>query len=63
MQCPGCKNRHLIADHLKIFGDKTVTLEQILAEKGDLVKKGGVGVDGDLELWDGKDDGEVKAIG
>jgi protein import protein ZIM17 len=63
VQCPGCKNRHLIADHLKVFGDKSVTLEQILAEKGDLLKKGGLGVEGDMELWDEKTDGEVKAIG
>lgn len=63
VQCPGCKNRHLIADNLKIFGDKSITLEQILAEKGDLVKKGGLSVEGDLEMWDGKDGEEVKAIG
>ncbi|ODV96310.1 hypothetical protein PACTADRAFT_75458 [Pachysolen tannophilus NRRL Y-2460] len=33
--CPGCKNRHLIADHLKIFSDKRITLEEILKAKGE----------------------------
>lgn len=37
IQCPGCKNRHLIADNLKIFDDKNVNLEQILAAKGESV--------------------------
>jgi hypothetical protein len=63
VQCPGCKGRHLIADHLKVFGDSKVTLEQILAQKGDLLQKGGIGVDGDMELWDSKDAAETKAIG
>ncbi|CDK25150.1 unnamed protein product [Kuraishia capsulata CBS 1993] len=35
IQCPGCSNRHLIADHLKIFSDDSITIEQILAEKGE----------------------------
>jgi protein import protein ZIM17 len=48
---------------LKVFGDKSITLEQILAEKGGLLKKGGLGVEGDLELWDEKSDGEVNTIG
>lgn len=37
IQCPGCKNRHLIADNLKIFEDKNVNLEQILAARGESV--------------------------
>ncbi|KAK4166714.1 DNL zinc finger-domain-containing protein [Cladorrhinum sp. PSN259] len=52
--CPGCKNRHVISDHLKIFGDRKITIEDILREKGLLVKKGIVGgtEEGDLEFWD-----------
>ncbi|EON63773.1 hypothetical protein W97_03001 [Coniosporium apollinis CBS 100218] len=52
--CPGCKNRHLISDHLKIFSDKRVTLEDIMKEKGNLVKRGtlGEGEEGDVEFWD-----------
>ncbi|KAI4736171.1 zf-DNL-domain-containing protein [Aureobasidium sp. EXF-12298] len=50
--CPGCKNRHLIADHLKIFSDKSITLEDILAEKGQLLKKGALDSESDLEFWD-----------
>lgn len=37
IQCPGCKNRHLIADNLKIFRDNNVNLEDILRAKGELV--------------------------
>ncbi|KAF2770455.1 zf-DNL-domain-containing protein, partial [Teratosphaeria nubilosa] len=49
--CPGCKNRHLISDHLKIFSDKGVTLEDILREKGQYLKKGRLGEDGDVEFY------------
>ncbi|KAF2108289.1 DNL zinc finger-domain-containing protein [Lophiotrema nucula] len=50
--CPGCKNRHLMSDHLKIFSDKPVTLEDIMREKGDLVKRGSLGIEGDVEFWE-----------
>ncbi|KAK0667344.1 DNL zinc finger-domain-containing protein [Cercophora samala] len=50
--CPGCKNRHVISDHLKIFGDKALTIEDILKSKGQLIKKGTLGEDGDLEFWE-----------
>ena len=52
VQCPGCNNRHLISDHLKIFYDHNVTLEDILKEKGETVKLGSLDQQGDLELWD-----------
>jgi protein import protein ZIM17 len=71
--CPGCKGRHLIADHLKvsprkeqclhphsltriythqIFSDKAITLEDILAQKGQLLKKGALDSESDIEFWD-----------
>lgn len=52
--CPGCKNRHVIADHLRIFTDKSTTLEDIMKEKGGSFKKGqvGAGEDGDVEFWE-----------
>lgn len=50
--CPSCKNRHVISDHLRIFGDAAMTVEDLLREKGELVKKGTLGEDGDLEFWD-----------
>ncbi|KAK3990359.1 zf-DNL-domain-containing protein [Cladorrhinum sp. PSN332] len=51
--CPGCKNRHVISDHLKIFGERKITVEDLLREKGQLVRKGIVGgEEGDLEFWD-----------
>ncbi len=49
--CPSCKNRHVIADHLKVFMDQKSTLEDILrrtaAEGQDfakLLKKGTLGM-------------------
>ncbi|KAE8373083.1 DNL zinc finger-domain-containing protein [Aspergillus bertholletiae] len=50
IRCPSCKNRHIISDHLNIFYDKKTTLEDILAEQGDKLKRGYV--EGDMEFWD-----------
>ncbi|KAF5237373.1 hypothetical protein FANTH_10817 [Fusarium anthophilum] len=49
--CPECRNRHVISDHLNIFGDRKVTIEDLMREKGRLVKKGSLGEDGDIEFW------------
>ena len=50
--CPECRNRHVISDHLGIFTNtKGVTVEDIVREKGQLVKKGSLGEDGDIEFW------------
>ena len=53
VQCPGCKNRHLIADHLKIFSDTGITLDDILKTTGEIVRKKSISVDqlnnGDME--------------
>ncbi|KAK1757930.1 DNL zinc finger-domain-containing protein [Echria macrotheca] len=58
--CPSCKNRHVISDHLRIFGDAKVTIEDILRERGQSIRKGTLGSsdDGeeDFEFWE---DGEV----
>lgn len=35
IQCPGCKNRHLIADNLRIFRDNNFNLEEVLRLQGD----------------------------
>ncbi|KAH3683839.1 hypothetical protein WICPIJ_005213 [Wickerhamomyces pijperi] len=35
--CPGCKNRHLIADHLKV--NDRITIQDILAAKGESVSQ------------------------
>ncbi|KAH3898694.1 related to Mitochondrial protein import protein ZIM17 [Saccharomycodes ludwigii] len=37
IQCPGCKNRHLIADHLKIFHDNKINIQTLLKAKGEHV--------------------------
>ncbi|CAK7238626.1 MAG: hypothetical protein STHCBS139747_000044 [Sporothrix thermara] len=61
--CPECRNRHIISDHLGIFSDlvkgkdgsnstRGRTIEDIMREKGKLVKKGTLGEDGDIEFWE-----------
>jgi len=35
--CPHCENKHLIADHLKWFGDEETDIEAIMREKGEEV--------------------------
>ncbi|KAH8891858.1 zf-DNL-domain-containing protein, partial [Thozetella sp. PMI_491] len=52
ISCPGCRNRHVISDHLRIFGDKSVTVEDLMRDRGRLVKRGALGEDGDLEFWE-----------
>ncbi|KAL5513093.1 hypothetical protein ACEPAH_3491 [Sanghuangporus vaninii] len=56
VQCPKCKNRHLIADHLGWFkttegtGDGTLkTIEDIMRAKGQTVSRGRIGSDGVVE--------------
>ncbi|SPO19624.1 related to ZIM17 - Zinc finger Motif protein, mitochondrial [Ustilago trichophora] len=50
VQCPGCKNRHLIADNLSWFTeteDEPRTIEQMIEARGGKVRRGTVGVDGE----------------
>ncbi|SZF02962.1 unnamed protein product [Blumeria hordei] len=56
--CPGCKNRHVISDHLRIFADKDLTIEDIMREQGQQVKKGSLSDDGTVEVWS---DGDPRA--
>ncbi|KAF5107627.1 hypothetical protein DV453_002900 [Geotrichum candidum] len=52
VQCPGCKNRHLIADHLKPITKLTVSqreLEKMNATDGDF-------------MWEGPDEGIVHVL-
>ncbi|KAL1891216.1 hypothetical protein Cpir12675_005062 [Ceratocystis pirilliformis] len=49
--CPNCNNRHVISDHLNIFGDRQVTVEQLMQEKGEIVRKGVVDANGDVEFF------------
>ena len=48
--CPSCNNRHVFADHLKIFADKAFTIEDLMREKGEHFKRGTL--EGDMEFWD-----------
>ncbi|RYP03986.1 hypothetical protein DL764_004757 [Monosporascus ibericus] len=50
--CPSCRNRHVISDHLHIFGDRKMTVEDLMRERGQLVKRGTLGEDGDVEFWE-----------
>ncbi|KAF7798565.1 hypothetical protein EIP86_009787 [Pleurotus ostreatoroseus] len=45
VQCPGCKNRHLIADHLGWFKESTEdgklkTIEDLMHAKGEVIRRG-----------------------
>ncbi|KAK4683496.1 hypothetical protein P7C73_g6758, partial [Tremellales sp. Uapishka_1] len=58
VQCPECKNRHLIADHLGWFKESTEegklkTVEDLLRAKGETVKRGKYNFEGDIE-YDGE---------
>lgn len=46
IRCPGCKNNHLIADHLGWFEDDGTTIEDIIKAKGGSFQKIS---DGDFE--------------
>ncbi|CAN8099168.1 unnamed protein product [Discula destructiva] len=50
--CPSCRNRHVISDHLQIFGPDKITVEELVKKRGQLVKRGTLGEDGDLEFWE-----------
>jgi len=57
VQCPGCKNRHLIADHLGWFKDSTKdgklrTVEDILRDRGETVRRGRLDAGGVVEYAD-----------
>lgn len=39
IECPGCQNRHLIADNLGWFRDSRTTVEDLIREKGEAVRK------------------------
>ncbi len=69
--CPQCHNRHIISDHLKIFMDRSGTLEDILARKAapgtdlsKLIRKGRLVVprlpEGEKRLEGKSKDGETK---
>ncbi|KAK4098842.1 zf-DNL-domain-containing protein [Parathielavia hyrcaniae] len=50
--CPSCRNRHVIADHLRVFGDKATTVEDLLRARGEQVKRGTLAAEGDVEFWE-----------
>ncbi|EGN95139.1 hypothetical protein SERLA73DRAFT_113923 [Serpula lacrymans var. lacrymans S7.3] len=54
VECPGCQNRHLIADHLGWFKDSTEegklkTVEDILRSRGEQVRRGRLDAGGVVE--------------
>ncbi|CAK1366972.1 unnamed protein product [Cercospora beticola] len=52
INCPQCNVQHLISDHLKIFSDTKMTMEDIAKQYGEKLKKGKLGVNGDVEFYD-----------
>ncbi|KAI8142284.1 DNL zinc finger-domain-containing protein [Fennellomyces sp. T-0311] len=52
IECPGCKNRHLIADNLGWFRDQQTTVEDLVKEKGEAVRKVIVDKDGNEHVSD-----------
>ncbi|KAI0700136.1 DNL zinc finger-domain-containing protein [Cerioporus squamosus] len=54
VECPGCKNKHLIADHLGWFKEgtqdgKLKTVEDLLRAKGEKVRRGRIDAGGVVE--------------
>ena len=58
--CPTCKNRHVISDHLRIFSDTAFSIEEAIKKNGELFKKGSLGPNGDVEIWE--DGTETKRV-
>ncbi|KAL0953656.1 hypothetical protein HGRIS_004858 [Hohenbuehelia grisea] len=57
VQCPGCKNRHLIADHIGWFKESTEdgklrTVEDLLRARGEKVRRGRLDAGGVVEYSD-----------
>jgi len=54
IQCPGCQSRHLIADHLNWFDLGKRSIEQILEDRGETIRRhigvGGSNEGGTIEL-------------
>lgn len=61
IHCPKCKSQHLISDHLKIFSDTSKTMEDIAKEHGEILRKGRLGADGDVEFYDDAATKEIEA--
>lgn len=54
--CPGCRNRHLIADHIGWFKESTQdgklrTVEDLLRARGEQVQRGRVDDEGVVEYY------------
>jgi len=57
VQCPGCEKRHLIADHIGWFKEitedgKQRTIEDLLRDRGEKVRRGKLDADGLIQYYD-----------
>lgn len=46
----------------QIFGDQSFTIEDLMRQKGQLVKRGTLGANGDVEFWDDGSQTEKKRV-
>jgi hypothetical protein len=52
VRCPGCKNLHLLSDHLGFFDDDHVDAESLLVARGELVRRGAVAAGADSHVFE-----------
>lgn len=51
-----------MADHLGVFGDKNVTIEDLMREQGKNVRKGWLSGDGEVEVWEDGSETKYESI-
>jgi hypothetical protein len=49
VRCPGCRGVHVLADHLGFVDDEHLTAEALLEAKGERVRRGAIGLGGDVD--------------
>ncbi len=52
LRCPGCKNLHLLSDHLGWFDDDAHDAESLLKARGELVRRGALAAGPDSNVFE-----------